>query len=102
MRITRRPKFDDDLFAIWRFIAADAPGRADSFLDSLQALFELLATSPQMGVARLKNFPQLRIYPYRDYILLYRPLADGVELWRIIHGARDYAQAFAHEEPAAD
>lgn len=102
MRITRRPKFDDDLFAIWQFIAADAPARADTFLDALKALFDLLASSPQMGVARLKNFPQLRIYPYRDYIVLYRPLADGVELWRIIHGARDYAQAFATEAPGAE
>ncbi|MBP6107168.1 MAG: type II toxin-antitoxin system RelE/ParE family toxin [Steroidobacteraceae bacterium] len=38
-----------------------------------------------------RPFPRagIRSFPVRDYVLVYRPILGGVELVRVVHGARD-------------
>ena len=46
---------------------------------------------PPVGiVADLRFWPIKR---YRNYLVMYRPLDDGVEIIRVLHGARDLAAA---------
>jgi plasmid stabilization system protein ParE len=62
---------------------------------AIEDAFELLAKNPGLGAScELANvrFKDYRFWPlkkYRDYLVIYRPLADGVEITRVIHGAMD-------------
>ena len=46
-------------------------------------------------------FGELRYFPlsshFRKYLVFYRPVADGVEIARVLHGARDIHGLLAHE-----
>ncbi|MEQ1930523.1 MAG: type II toxin-antitoxin system RelE/ParE family toxin [Parvularculaceae bacterium] len=95
-RVVWRSKAKSDLGAIFDYIATDSPTRAGAFLTRLVEFAELLSDNPLLGPARISTLPQLRIYPFRDYIFIYKPMADGVEVVRLIHGARDY-HAIAHD-----
>jgi plasmid stabilization system protein ParE len=45
-----------------------------------------------MGTASLPGYPDVRIFPAGNYLIIYRPLPDGggIELIRIYHRARDW------------
>jgi hypothetical protein len=49
----------------------------------------LLADHPGLGPARPDIAPDLRYFPVRRYLILYRQITDGIELVRVVHGARD-------------
>ena len=68
---------------------------ARRFLAEAEATFERLARSPGIGslydpeapgLADLRFFPVSR---YRSYLVFYRPTPDGVEIVRVLHGARN-------------
>ena len=64
------------------------------FLIAAHDTFALLATQPNMGWRpRLKNpeLESLRVFRVRGFekiLILYRPLPDGFEILRMIHGSR--------------
>lgn len=82
----------DDLDQIYDYIAAASPDRADSFTSTLREKARFLSENPRIGETRLPNHPTVRIFPCKNYLLLFRPLTTGkgIEMLRIIHGARDY------------
>ncbi|WP_455873619.1 hypothetical protein [Rhizobium yanglingense] len=49
-----------------------------------------------LSVQRFPKNPSIRMFPYRDYIIVYDPMPDGagVELIRILNAARDYHRYF--------
>jgi plasmid stabilization system protein ParE len=61
--------------------------------------FRLIASSetraglgnPHMGPARSDIAKELRYHPVGNYLLLYRIISGGIELVRVVHGARDLA-----------
>jgi toxin ParE1/3/4 len=60
----------------------------------LRRSFELLAGMPQLGreVRKTKITEKLRMRlspAFRNYLIFYRELSDGVEIVRVLHGARD-------------
>jgi toxin ParE1/3/4 len=90
------PEADDDLIGIWLHIAEDRdPETADGVMDSLHEKFLLLAANPEIGRRRYDLAPRLRSLPERNYMIFYRPLTDGVEIARVLHGARDIEAIFA-------
>ena len=44
---------------------------------------------PGMGPARPDLAPDLRYLPVASYLIFYRPITGGIEVARVIHGARD-------------
>ncbi|WP_238985375.1 type II toxin-antitoxin system RelE/ParE family toxin [Nitrosococcus halophilus] len=54
----------------------------------------LLAEHPRLGAARPDIAPELRYLPVGSYQLLYCEIAHGIELVRVIHGARRLDQLF--------
>ena len=88
-RIRRTPRAGRDLEEIWFFVAQDDPVAADRWLDTLEEKLGLIADNPLMGVARPDIAPELRYYPVGHYLLLYRLVAGGIEVVRVVHGARD-------------
>lgn len=50
---------------------------------------ERLAEQPLMTRKRDDLAPNLRGFPLGAYVILYRPIANGIEVVRVLHGARD-------------
>ncbi len=78
---------------IWLRIATNGPEVADQFFDKLEKRFELLAQWPMSGPGRPRIDPEARILVELPYIILYRLVPEGVQIVRIVHGARDINKA---------
>lgn len=70
------------------YIAADNSAAAEALVGRLRATFALLAENPLVGSPRTEWAPELRAFVVGRYVILYRPRGDGVEIVRVIHGAR--------------
>ena len=88
LRLTRTFLAEEDLIDIWRTIAEDDPDAADRILDRIDIACLHLTEHPHMGPARPDLRPGLRYRPVGNYLVLYRVLADTLEIVRVIHGAR--------------
>ena len=88
--LTIAPTAERDLDEIWLHIAAagDLPA-ADRFIDRILSTCRRLAGMPGMGPARPDLAPDLRYLPVASYLIFYRPITGGIEVARVIHGARD-------------
>ena len=102
--IHRRRRARQDLVDIYRYHARKAGFRiAQRFLVQAEATFTRLASMPGMGTSYEHEHPALagtRYFPvsrFRNHIVFYRPVADGIEILRVLHGARDIANILAEE-----
>ena len=93
-RVTRRPLAEADVFEIWDYIADDSMEAADRWVDQLDEKFHLIATQPMMGRARDELEPGLRSFPFGRYIIFYVPTSSGIDVVRVLHGARDIDAVF--------
>lgn len=86
---------EPELAAIWEFIARDNLDAADRFLESARATFQELARTPGLGrvrrfpSARLRLLRSFRINSFDNYLIFYGPVTDGIEVFHVLHGARD-------------
>ena len=110
-RVIRRFHARQDLVDVFRHYAREAGMRvADKFLDEAEAAFARLAAMPGIGTPYEHENPALsglRFLPlsrFRKYIVFYRPVDEGVEIVRVLHGARDVYGILAEEfmEEAGD
>ena len=93
------PRWDEsefvfcDLQAAARVIHRHNPRAARAFLEAAYDGFEFLAQHPGVGRRREDlGFPEVRswrISGFRRYLIFYRELPDRVQIWRVLHGARD-------------
>lgn len=90
-RIARRAS--SDLDDTWLYIAEDSPDNADGFMTRLYDVFLTLAHAPRIGGPRFHLAPELRMFPVREYLIFYRPIEDGVETVRVLHGRRRITEA---------
>jgi toxin ParE1/3/4 len=89
-----RPRARIDIDGIWEYIAEDSEAQADIFVDRLAAKFKLLAGNPELGRLRDDLMPQLRSFPFERYVIFYRATSLGIEVLRVLHGARDVEAQF--------
>ena len=87
--IVKLPRAKTDLVEIWDYIADDSEARADAFIETVDQKFQALAARPNMGRLRDELAEDLRSFPVGRYVIFYRPLPEGVEIVRVLHGARD-------------
>ena len=87
--IKRTARAEEDLIDIWLYIAHDDVRAAERLLDDIEEKFLLLAAQPSLGPARPDIAPGLRYLPVRRYLILYREITGGIEIVRVVHGARD-------------
>ena len=88
-RAISSPDAEDDLAEIGAYIARDNLKMAIAVLTDIEREVRLLAEFPGLGQARDDLAPGVRTIPVGNYILIYRPIADGIELIRVVHGARN-------------
>lgn len=84
----RTARAEEDLVELWLHIGTDNPNAADKLLDRIGSAFDLLAANPAIGPARPDLAPDLRYFAVRNYLILYRLITDGIEIVRVVHGAR--------------
>ena len=83
-----------DLEEIEEFISLDNPDAAARLLLSIQEKCALVSRQPHMGRARFDLASELRGFPVGNYLIFYRPATDGIEVIRVLHGARDIPGLF--------
>ena len=88
-RVFRTRRAREDLVEIWRYVARDNPLAADDLLGRIDESCRLLADNPELGPARPDIRPGLRYFVVERYVVLYRAIEGGVEVVRVVHGARD-------------
>jgi toxin ParE1/3/4 len=89
-----RPLAELDLIEIWDYIAENNETGADAFIDVIDQKLHTLAERPNMGRPRPELAEGLRSFPIGRYVIFYRPIPDGVEIVRVLHGARDLETIF--------
>jgi toxin ParE1/3/4 len=87
-RIVVAPLAQADIDEIWDYIARDSLANADRFVDQIVQRFALLADNPRLGSRRDDLRPGLRRFGYRGYLIYYRIVRGGIEVVRVVHGAR--------------
>jgi toxin ParE1/3/4 len=84
-----------DLEQCARHIRKDSPRSASRFLQAAKTTCRMLLKFPAMGSTFHSIRPELKglhVFPvkgFRSYLLFYRPTRTGIELIRVLHGARD-------------
>ncbi|MCU0935947.1 MAG: type II toxin-antitoxin system RelE/ParE family toxin [Gammaproteobacteria bacterium] len=86
--VRRTARAEDDLVDLWLYVAQDDTQAADRLLEALDRRCILLAEHPHLGRARPDIAPDLHYFPVGNYLILYRLLPDGIEVVRVVHGAR--------------
>ena len=93
-RVLRTPEADDDLWEILVYIARDNEDAAFRLIDTIDEKLYMLAQFPGGGQARPELLPNLRSFPVGNYLIFYRPIEDGIEVLRVVHGARNLRRLF--------
>ncbi len=93
------PAAEADLEVIHDYIAAENAAAAAALVTRLEDLAARLADAPGMGRARPELLLNLRSFPLGSYLLFYRRSDNGIEVVRVLHGARDIPALFgaAHD-----
>jgi toxin ParE1/3/4 len=84
------PEAEADITAIADYVATENPMAADHLVDRLHAQCHRLGSFPKLGASRDDVRPGLRLFPVGNYLLLYREVPQGVEIVRVIYGARQW------------
>lgn len=87
-------KAEEDLLGIWSYIAENSPASATKLIRTFHQHFILLAENARLGQARPDIAPELRYFPIKRYLILYRQISDGVEIMRVVHGSRNVGALF--------
>jgi toxin ParE1/3/4 len=94
-RITKHQLAKSDLAEQAEYIRKDNPRAALRFLDAAEKTFEELASQPRLGGLEECTKPELaglgcwRIRGFEKHLIFYVPVPHGIEVLRVLHGARD-------------
>src|SRR5947209_3759757 len=101
LKVVKYRTANDDLIAIYEFIASDKAAPAERFLRVADEAFQRIAAMPAIGRLWESPHPRLhgiRVYSmpdgFRNYQICYRRVGDVIEILTIIHGARDLEKVF--------
>lgn len=103
-RVARRARAERDIDEAAAHYRAEGGSELElRFIDALEAAIRQMATHPALGspryAAELKS-QDLRFSPVKrfPYLIFYVERADHVDVWRVLHGARDIAAWLRQEE----
>lgn len=97
-RILRTPESRRDYVEIWSYISVRDLAAAERLVRRFDATLEVIASAPNMGRKVEELAANLRSFPVGSYLIFYRPLDDGMELIRVLHGARDIIPEYFDEK----
>jgi toxin ParE1/3/4 len=85
---------EQDLTKICDYLADFSLQSAVNLERRVEEAVERLVMWPGMGPEREELAPRLRSFPVGDYLILYQPVDDGIQIIRIVHGSRDLFRLF--------
>lgn len=97
------PQAVDDLFEIWSYIARDSAQAANRVEVAVHHACAFLAEGPLRGRVR-EEITQLplrfwTVQPFPNYIIVYDPQSDPLQIIRILHGSRDVLAILGESKP---
>ena len=81
---------EKDLRDVAIYIARDSRTAARNWTANIKEKCKLLGEMRDLGVRRFDLRDGLKNYPVGRYMILYRDTKAGVEIIRVLHGARDW------------
>jgi toxin ParE1/3/4 len=99
-RFVLAPCIEEELWAIWEYIAGDNPEAATRVIEAAGRTFRRLAENPGLGRKypfgdrRLKDVRCLPVEDFENYLVFYRGIPGGIEVIHVYHGARDIDSLF--------
>jgi toxin ParE1/3/4 len=93
--IRRHRNVRHDLADIFVYLGRSRVSSAHRFLREAEATFQRLVVNPGMGPRYEPEdplFEGVRFFPvsrFKKYLVFYRPIEGGIEVLRVLHGARD-------------
>lgn len=96
-KVTFRPLAEEDLFALYEYIAARADTEtAAGYIERITELCKALETFPERGAPRFDIMPGLRVLAFeRRVVIAFRVIRFEVVIVRIFYGGQDYERALA-------
>lgn len=98
-----KPQVYLDLDELAAWIQRDNSQAALRFLEQAEATFQSLADMPGLGGPFAVKNPRLaglRCFPIKEFpnhLVFYLPIRDGVDVVRVLHGARDLPKILNRE-----
>jgi plasmid stabilization system protein ParE len=103
-RLVERPSARQELITTARYLRLQSsPEQAVRFLRDAGRTFAVLAGNPGIGTPYVLADPrlaELRYFPlsrFKSYLVFDCPIAGGIEVWHVLHGARDYEGILAED-----
>jgi toxin ParE1/3/4 len=93
-RAIRSERAQQDLEEILAYLDSQSTQAADRFALKFDQTCYLHAAHPQIGAGADEYAANLRQFTVWNYAIFYRPVEAGIEVIRIIHGARDIPKIF--------
>jgi toxin ParE1/3/4 len=100
-RVVLRPEAEHDLDEQAEYIASERSIEvALKFYAAVEETLALILAHPRMGAARRFGNPLLAglrtcvVKGYEKHLVFYRPAKGGIEVIRVLHGARDIERLF--------
>jgi toxin ParE1/3/4 len=99
--VVKREAAIRDLEEIFVYLGGSDVDTALDFLFAAEQTFELLAKMPRLGSqrrfqsTRISNMRQFPVDGYGVYLIFYEPIANGIEVVRVLHGKRDIEAIFS-------
>ena len=93
---------ENDLLEIYLFVGRErqSPISAERLLQAIEKKCIEYASQPMMGTSRPDLGRNIRVFPCgtksnpREWIVVYRPIKDGIEIVRVFRGRQDYPNLF--------
>ena len=101
-RVVLRRQVPDDIESILVYLEQHSAAAADRFVDAVFAAFDDLAAMPGKGSLkqyrskRLEGVRSWWVPGFRNHVILYRPVADGIEVLAVTHGSRRIRALLLH------
>ena len=85
------PQALSDLDDIWRYTAETwSVDQADTYIDGLAKVFELLVSMPEMGPERHEFTPPVRIHAHGQHLVIYIVRGAVVLIVRVLGGGQNW------------
>ena len=100
MSVGIRPRAQLDILELADELGAIYPNVGRAFLNRVDETIQFLERFPQVGVEPpipVPAEPGIRLFSvrrFRNYLIAFLPLADGIEVVRVIDGRRDLGRLF--------
>src|SRR5438105_10019854 len=93
-RLRLRAQVPEDLKAIIDYLTERSAPAAQRFIDAVSGTLKDLSQMPGKGSPkhfrdkRLRGFRTWSVAGFRNYLIVYRTIEGGIEVFAVVHGAR--------------